>query len=157
MSAVPKQSKARARLAQHMDERRTEIGLRWADVATAAGLTTEGIRNVRYGSGEIRALTRAALERALRWEQGSISTILRGGQPTALPGGLEINDDGSVSVSVQDALYLGWRPGERDLEGLDDDDLARIALDLAQRQAVVVQEMARRASGRERPALGPPT
>ncbi|WP_242890120.1 hypothetical protein [Actinomadura litoris] len=76
---------ARARLDQLMDTRRAELRLRWKDVAARAGLTTEGLRNVRGGRGEIRSLTKRGIEEALGWTSGSIDSILGGGEPT-VPG-----------------------------------------------------------------------
>lgn len=84
MTAVNKQSKARQRLAQHMDDRRLDLGLRWTDVAEDSGLTTETLRQVRFGTGEIRGLTMTAIESALGWERGSIRAVLAGGKPTVL-------------------------------------------------------------------------
>lgn len=67
-----------------MDDRRVDLGLRWADVAELAGLTPEGLRGVRRGDGELRGLTKRGIEDALEWERGSVQSILTGGQPTAI-------------------------------------------------------------------------
>lgn len=75
-------SRARERLNRLMDERRADLRLRWADVATRAGLTKEGLRGVRQGPGSIRSLTKRGIEDALRWAPGSIDSILSGGTPT---------------------------------------------------------------------------
>ena|ERR1035438_3703222 len=69
------------RLGILMDERRRELRLRWKDVATLAGITYEGIRAVRIGSGGIRALTEEGIEDALQWEHGSIRSVQDGGDP----------------------------------------------------------------------------
>lgn len=63
-----------------MDERRSELGMRWVDVAKEAGITAQGLRDIRK-SGSMRRPTRVALERALQWTRGSIDEILRGGEP----------------------------------------------------------------------------
>jgi hypothetical protein len=72
-----------------MDERRADLGLRWLDVAEAAGLTTEGLRGIRYGTGEIRSLTKRGLEDALKWARGSVNEILAGRDPTPIQNGDE--------------------------------------------------------------------
>ncbi|MGW4422616.1 hypothetical protein [Streptosporangium sp. NPDC004631] len=63
------------------------LGLLWADVATASGITTEALRTIRTGSGGMRPLTKRGIEIALLWEQGSVDAILNGGDPTPLPAG----------------------------------------------------------------------
>ena len=69
------------RLGVLMDERRRELRLRWRDVAVLAGITYEGIRAVRLGTGGIRALTQLGIEDALQWEHGSIRSVQDGGDP----------------------------------------------------------------------------
>lgn len=69
------------KLAQDMEDRRVALGLRWADVANRAGMSTMGLRQVRQGTSEIRALTRRAIEDALEWERGSVTEVLGGGEP----------------------------------------------------------------------------
>ena len=64
-----------------MDERRRELRLRWRDVAVLSGITYEGIRAVRIGTGGIRALTQLGIEDALQWEHGSIRSVQNGGDP----------------------------------------------------------------------------
>jgi hypothetical protein len=69
------------RLGILMDERRRELRLRWKDVAVLAGISYEGIRAVRTGRGDIRALTQLGIEDALQWEHGSIRSVQDGGDP----------------------------------------------------------------------------
>jgi hypothetical protein len=69
------------RLGVLMDQRRGELRLRWKDVAARAGISYEGIRAVRNGTGAIRALTELGIEDALQWERGSIRSVLDGGDP----------------------------------------------------------------------------
>lgn len=64
-----------------MDDRRSELGMRWADVAEAAGVTTETLRMVRGGDSPIRALTKRGIERALLWQTGSVDEVLAGREP----------------------------------------------------------------------------
>lgn len=80
---MPNQLSPRERLAQHMEERRLDLDMRWADVARLAKVTTETLRQARQGEGEIRPTTRRGIERALLWEAGSVKAILAGGEPTA--------------------------------------------------------------------------
>lgn len=67
---------ARATLDQRMEEARADLGLRWRDVADAAGITTEGLRGVRNGPSGIPAFTRRQIERALKWSHGEVDRIL---------------------------------------------------------------------------------
>ncbi len=75
---------ARARLAGLMDKRRLELRLTWREVAEAGGVSYEALRATRNGKGDIRPLTQAGIEKAFRWEQGSITRILNGGGPVPL-------------------------------------------------------------------------
>jgi hypothetical protein len=68
-------------LADRMDRRRAELGLRWADVADRGGITTQTLREVRAGTRRPRGLTKAAIERALEWTPGSVDAALEGGEP----------------------------------------------------------------------------
>lgn len=114
---MPKRLSNRERLAQHMDERRVDLDLRWADVASAAGVTTETLRQARNGPGEIRPLTKRGIERALGWDRGSVSRVLAGGDPV------------SVDVKVSDELPV-LPAGREDLHALvdrlADGDLERV-------------------------------
>lgn len=76
---------ARERFAELMDRRREELGLLWNDVAERAGLTKEGLRTLRAGTGKMRAPTKRGLETALGWKRGSIDRYLESdGDPAAL-------------------------------------------------------------------------
>jgi predicted DNA-binding transcriptional regulator AlpA len=67
-----------------MDERRGELALTWDEVATEAGISVQTIYRAINGT-PMRTTTRKGLERALRWESGSVDRILDGGSPVALP------------------------------------------------------------------------
>lgn len=85
MSSPPQDETPRKRLARLMDERRADLGdLYLHEVAEAAGLTREGLRKIRRGKGAIQTESKLGLERALRWERGSINAILAGGDPTSV-------------------------------------------------------------------------
>lgn len=74
---------ARARLADLMDERRRQLRLTWDEVASRASIHRETLRNLRTGvSANLRPLTKAGLEGALKWKDGSVDAILAGGAPT---------------------------------------------------------------------------
>ena len=77
------------RLAALIVRRRTELGMRTTKaLADEAGLTPralgdlENSRRDNYSAG-----TKLQIERALRWEAGSIDAVLSGGEPKPLPGG----------------------------------------------------------------------
>jgi transcriptional regulator with XRE-family HTH domain len=77
---------ALAPLGRQMEERRRELGLTLKQAAAACGLTVETLRAVRYGENVPQGLTRAAIEKGLRWEQGSVGRFLEDGtQPGKLP------------------------------------------------------------------------
>lgn len=119
---MPKQQGQRKRLAQHMDARRVFLGLRWADVADRAGLTTETLRQVRQGPGEIRPLTRRGIEEALEWELGSVTAILDGGEPTPLAQQAVVRDLPSTP---------GTRVVAAVIEALETEEEVQAALDQA--------------------------
>jgi hypothetical protein len=65
-----------------MNERRVDLGLRWTDVAEAGDVSPETLRAVRRNSAPLRDLTKAGIERGLRWSRGSVDRILAGGDPS---------------------------------------------------------------------------
>ena len=71
----------RERLAALMNERRVDLGLRWADVAQVSEVSPETLRAIRRTDAPLRDLTKAGIEKGLRWERGSVDTILKGGDP----------------------------------------------------------------------------
>jgi hypothetical protein len=75
-----------------MDERRAELQLTWNEVAEKAGITREGLRRTRVGTGHIRSLTKHGIEKALAWERGSVDTILAGGEPTPTGPHVRVHD-----------------------------------------------------------------
>lgn len=64
-----------------MDARRLELGMKWVDVARAASISTETL--FRFRRGHRSSESTHGVERALKWEHGSIGAILEGGEPTA--------------------------------------------------------------------------
>lgn len=65
-----------------LEQRRTELGLLWREVATAAGVSLAGLGAIRRGERRPMALTRRGIENALHWETGSVAAVLAGGDPT---------------------------------------------------------------------------
>lgn len=94
---MPIEPEARRRLAMYMDSRRLELDMKWMDVALASRVSYETLRDIRNGTrGDIRGLTKRAIETGLRWEHGSIDRILRGGEPSLAepaPQGPDLRDD----------------------------------------------------------------
>lgn len=68
-----------------MNARRLQLGMAWKEVATAAGISYETLRAVRKGETSGAPLTLRKLEQALRWAQGSINRVERGGKPILDP------------------------------------------------------------------------
>ncbi|MFD9948156.1 hypothetical protein ACFWYW_19795 [Nonomuraea sp. NPDC059023] len=79
------EERARARLTAQMDGRRVALRMQWDEVASLAGMSTAHLRRIRKNETAITPLMKAGLEAALRWEQGSVDTVLTGGDPTPLP------------------------------------------------------------------------
>jgi len=69
-----------APIGRRIDARRLELGLKLSQLAKASDISIEQLRAVRYGLNRPRALTAAALERALRWEPGSVDAIIDRGE-----------------------------------------------------------------------------
>lgn len=65
-------------LARLLDHRRLELGMRWDEVAAAAGIKPPTLRAIRNGTNRPSALTQRGLERALSWPTGTIDAILAG-------------------------------------------------------------------------------
>jgi hypothetical protein len=75
----------RERLAEFMERRRRELGLRWQDVSDASGISVRALQAIRRpDSAPMRALTKARLETGLQWAPGSVQAIEDGGKPVPL-------------------------------------------------------------------------
>lgn len=83
----------RERLADLMEARASELGMRWEDVAAAGGPAVRTLQAIRHEDKPLRRLTVLRIETALRWERGSVSLILDGGDPAPLPDGPSAADD----------------------------------------------------------------
>ena len=140
---MPTTPDARHRLAELMEDRRLELGLRWQDVvdaATAAGfkVSLKALHSVRTGTAGLRPLTQRAIEAGLRWEHGSIQRIEDGGDPVALSGppvpvtgplpvialapplnpGGEVDEAGTVSSVTRNVVLAAINPHEHALQEL---------------------------------------
>jgi hypothetical protein len=101
-----------------MEQRRLELGLTWEQVAQAGGIGYETIRAARNETSGIRKLTRAAIDRGLRWEQGSVDRVLAGqGDAVPLPDAAPAAD----GRGTQDARYLSALPELPDSGDVADD------------------------------------
>ncbi|MFJ9979646.1 helix-turn-helix domain-containing protein [Streptomyces cyaneofuscatus] len=88
-----------------MNARRLQLGMAWKELATSAGISYETLRAVRKGQTGA-PLTLRKIEQALRWAQGSITQVERGGEPTPLaddeatagPHGSEQSDPRAAAV-----------------------------------------------------------
>lgn len=109
----------RRRLASAIDDRRLELRLPWADVATRAGITRQTLRRVRRESSDITSLTKRGIEQALAWQRGSIDAVLAGGEPTPV-------DDQDETPQMPSSHESHWEERLSRLDDLTDDDYALI-------------------------------
>jgi transcriptional regulator with XRE-family HTH domain len=72
-------------IADAVEDRRLEIGLKKQDVATRAGVTPSYLRRVLNGDHPMSADVKAGLERALQWPFGYIDRIPGPRKPPAAP------------------------------------------------------------------------
>lgn len=91
-----------------MDDRRTELGMLWEDVAAAAGVSYETLRAIRRGR-MMRSLTRAKIEQALRWPRGHIQDLLT--RPPEEQPPFELRDDTERQIWSETRLTAGQRTG----------------------------------------------
>jgi transcriptional regulator with XRE-family HTH domain len=72
---------ARERLAAAMNRRRLDLGIRWREVAQRAGMTEQNLIKIRKGVTNLTEDAGAAIERALRWQAGSVAAVIMGDEP----------------------------------------------------------------------------
>ncbi len=70
----------RERLAQLLEDRRLDLDMDWTEIAEGAGISTETLRQIRFGSGG-SARTFRNIEKVVGWARGSIANTLDGGEP----------------------------------------------------------------------------
>lgn len=126
--------KPHERLSQLMNKRRLELGMRWDDVATSAGIADVTIRAIRRGDNQPSELTQRRIEDALRWEHGSIEATLAGGEPTPVESPNDREDalpEPSMAEVLARVAHLErivrdrMTPEERRHFGVDDEDDVR--------------------------------
>ena len=100
-----------------IDERRQQLGMTWAEVATEAKITVETLRAIRRGKNEPSPLTKRGLERALRWRNGSIDAIYSGRRPTPEDASTQATQDAPQSPGANRSIdidtYVPQTPTER--------------------------------------------
>ena len=76
----------RDQLDQWMNARRLALRMKWTEVAQKADMTPQNLLRIRQGTIGITWDAADGIERALRWERGSVeSAVLEGHEPIALP------------------------------------------------------------------------
>lgn len=75
------------RLDKVLNQRRVELGLTWRELSKSARISYEALRAFRRGEYRPTELTARRLDEVLRWEPGSVETLLDGGPPAQLPEG----------------------------------------------------------------------
>lgn len=98
-------------LADALDRRRSELGLRWEDVSALSGVARSSIAKIRNGSVP-RQITRRDLERALQWEPFSIDAILAGGEPTPIADEPQAVETATLSELIEQLVDLTDTPEE---------------------------------------------
>lgn len=127
------------RLAELMEERRLDLGLRWNDVAAESGMSVEGLRAMRRDGAIPRPLNQRGIEKALQWRRGSIQRILGGEDP--------VPADAEVPASVTEHLAEVYREIERQDDG---DDVPVLTEDEMRILATFVKMIRTRKAERER-------
>jgi transcriptional regulator with XRE-family HTH domain len=75
----------RHQLDERMDARRNELRVTWTEIARRAGMTPQNLVRIRKGQISISWDAADGIERALRWERGSVeAAVLEGKPPTKL-------------------------------------------------------------------------
>lgn len=79
-------------------DRRTELGLQVKPAARLAGIAYDTWKKVEDDQ-PVRDTTYAAIERVLRWKNGSCRNVLNGGEPIPLP-----DDDSTPEAATEPRL-----------------------------------------------------
>ncbi|GAA3222964.1 helix-turn-helix transcriptional regulator [Actinocorallia longicatena] len=77
-------SEPHERLDQAMEARRLDLRLSWAQLARDADISPQALRAIRRGEYRPSKLTARDLDDALKWQRGSVETVLAGGEPEQL-------------------------------------------------------------------------
>ncbi len=119
---MPETPAARQRLAELMDARRLELGLRWQDVAAAGDVSIKTLYSVRTGHGAVPGLTARKVDKGLHWEPGSVERVLADGDPQPMAGPALVpdhplpDDDPDIAALIRDwpELETIWRLADSD-------------------------------------------
>lgn len=142
---------AQTRLAEAMDARRSELRLRWEEVALRAEISGTHLRRIRRGESGFTDIVEARLEEALAWAPGSISAVLGGADPTptrrdGAPSGPSLSekpDIGELQAQI-DALMADlplWRRQRlQRLMAEEEDELERVREARLRRWKEVIQD-----------------
>lgn len=97
-------------LDEAMKRRRLELRMNWRQVVETAGISYEALRAIRRGDYRPTELTARRLDDALQWLPGSVTTVLAGGEPTAIEDA-PVTDELSASApaSLSQELDLAAR------------------------------------------------
>ncbi|MEV7466218.1 hypothetical protein AB0O20_06835 [Streptomyces kronopolitis] len=98
----PADDTALRRLADHIRQRRVELGMNKIDVAKAADITINTYMKLEDGR-PVRDLTYGKVETVLNWAAGSCQEVIRGGEPTPVQG----LEEGVATSPVTDADLEG--------------------------------------------------
>jgi transcriptional regulator with XRE-family HTH domain len=101
---------ARARLADQLNKRRLQLGIRWVEVARRAGMTVQNLSRIRRGEIGLSQDAAAGIERALWFAEGSVAA----GNPIPV-------DDPPLPVAARRQEARGF------IVGLTRDELVRLA------------------------------
>lgn len=89
------------RLTQAMRRRMAELRIKtWRQLAAHADISYETLRSARTGESVPSDGTKEGLERALRWQHGSIDAVLSGGDPTP------VGDHRSGTASIESKIRI---------------------------------------------------
>lgn len=117
----------RRRLAEMMEARLLELGLRWQDVAERGNISLKSIYSARTGPADISPRTQRGIEDGLRWAPHSVQAIIDGDEPEVAPPAPEaqvINFPGGVNdairrtLDVQRILGITIDPGDEAVQEL---------------------------------------
>lgn len=75
---------SRARLDKVMTARAEDLDLLWTQVAERAGMTYGNLHKIRTGATSLTNRAKRGIERALKWQRGSVDTVLTGRDPTPI-------------------------------------------------------------------------
>lgn len=104
-----------APIGRRIDARRAELGLKLKELAKASGVSVEQLRAIRYGENRPRALTAAALERALQWAPGSVEGILDRDEaplPADAPAAAPQGEGHTAAIAAIRLVYSGDEEGD---------------------------------------------